>query len=120
MKANRLFLTVAPVLAALAIACGGSDAVDDSGSAPEPPGAVGGGLVAPDVFLTYEGQRFQLVNLLYGSLVEAGEFSRVGETAQADVDFSGSLAVYERAGHAGVLYTFEPQGQVWLQWTPAS
>jgi hypothetical protein len=57
--------------------------------------------------------------MLYGSMVERNEFSVVGSTTEADVEFDGSLTLYERQGQDGSLFTYEPVGDVWLQWNPA-
>ncbi len=111
-------------LALLAAACGG-----DSGPAasdePDGEGPASSGLVAPDTFLTFEGQRYQLREVLQADLI-AEEFTEVGVASEADIDYEGELTVFRRQGDGAAVYTFSPaidtdseEGDVpalWLRW----
>jgi len=114
-------------LALLAAACGG-----DSGPAasdePDGEGPESSGLVAPDTFLTFEGQRYQLREVLQADLIPE-EFTEVGVASEADIDYEGELTVFRRQGDGAAVYTFSPaigtdseEGDVpalWLRWEAA-
>ncbi len=127
-------------LALLAAACGGGDSgpaasdepdgegpavADDSTGGDEPTSS---GLVAPDTFLTFEGQRYQLREVLQADLIPE-EFTEVGVASEADIDYQGELTVFRRQGDGAAVYTFSPaigtdseEGDVpalWLRWEAA-
>ena len=123
-------------LALLAAACGGDSEPaatngDDSTPAAADDSAGGGpsssGLVAPNTFLTFEGQRYQLREILQADLI-ADEFTEVGAASEADIDFEGELTVYRRDGDGAAVYTYSPavdaegeEGDVpalWEKWEP--
>lgn len=107
--------------AALAVACGDDD--DDGGAATGSPTAVatptaspdGGasgsvpsvGSVAPNTFLTYEGERYRLVELLQADLVDESAFEEAGEATEIDID-QEDLMVYTKADDPDAVYTFSP------------
>ena len=111
-------------LALLAAACGG-----DSGPAASDEPAGGGpassGLVAPDTFLTFDGQRYQLREVLQADLI-SDEFTEIGVASEADIEHEGDLKVYGRQSDGAAVYTFSPavdaegeEGEVpalWLRW----
>ena len=120
-KLTILIAGVVTALAVLAIGCGGSD--EPEGSVPEqgpPPVLAGGGLVAPNTYLTYEEERFELIHFIQASLVSEDEFRAIGEATGADIDFSGKLTVYERVGDPDAVYTLSPETAddeaMWLRW----
>ena len=111
------------LLASLAVACGGSDspnAASDQGGGVAP----SGGLVARDKFMTYDGHRYQLVNMIFEEMVPAEQFQAVGMATQADVDMSGDMQVFVREGDSTAVYTHSGANQddngVWLAWRLAS
>ena len=118
---------VAVASLALFAACGG-----DSGPAASDEPAGGGpassGLVAPDTFLTFDGQRYQLREVLQADLI-ADEFTEVGVASEAALDHEGELTVFRRQGDGAAVYTFSPaigtdseEGDVpslWLRWEAA-
>ncbi len=110
-----VFLAVITSLALLAAACGGDStpaatngddsgpaATDDSTGGPESPG-----FVAPNTFLTLEGQRYQLGDVFQADLI-SDEFTEIGVASDADIDFQGELTVFRRSGDDGAVYTFSP------------
>jgi hypothetical protein len=119
MKALK-FIAVGAIalLATLAVACGGG------GKAPESNDGAGAvssaGMVAPDTFLTYDGQRYELVNILQEDFVSRSEFQVAGEATEADVDMKGDMRVFIRTGDAGSIYTYSaPTADdtgFWLAW----
>ncbi len=122
-------------LALLAAACGGDStpAVSDSdGSGSETSDQPSGdgepassGFVAPNTFLTLEGQRYQLGDIFQADLI-SDEFTEIGVASEADIDFDGELTVYRRQGDESAVYTFSPAvdegGEeedvpaLWLRW----
>ena len=122
-------------LALLAAACGGGDSGpaatngDDSGpaAADEPTGGAptSSGFVAPNTFLTFEGQRYQLRDVLQADLI-SDEFTEIGVASEADIDFEGELKVYRGQDDGAAVYTYSPavdggseEGDVpalWLRW----
>ncbi len=112
-----VFLAAIASLSLLAAACGGdstpavSDS-DDSGPAAASDSSGGdeatsSGFVAPNVFMTFEGQRYQLRDVLQANLI-ADDFTEVGATSEADIDFDGELTVYRRQGDDTAVYTYSP------------
>ena len=106
-------------LALLAAACGGDSGPaatndDDSGPAAAEDstgdGPASSGFVAPNVFMTFEGQRYQLRDVLQADLI-AEEFREIGVASEADIDFDGELTVYRRQGDAAAVYTFSPAAE---------
>jgi hypothetical protein len=131
VRVSKIVLTVIASVAlfVIAVACGGSDAaVPSGGNEPTANGPVSSGLVAPDTFLTFDGQRYQLQDTLQADLV-AGEFVEVGVASEADIDYKGELGVYRRASDDSSVYTLSPaldeEGveqdtpALWLKWEPA-
>lgn len=133
---NRVALSAAAILAGLAVfasACGDDDEGGSSGPA-EPTATVadaGGsvpssGSVAPNTFLTFDGQRYRLVELLQADLIDDSGFEAVGEATDADVE-QEDLTVYRKADDADAVYTYaegtesEVVGEgvpaLWYRWT---
>ena len=65
------------------------------------------GFVAPNVFMTFEGQRHQLRDVLQADLI-SDQFTEIGAASEADIDFDGELKVYRRAGDDMAVYTYSP------------
>ncbi len=131
MRISKIVITVFALVAlfVLAVACGGSDAaVPSGGNEPSADGPVSSGLVAPETFLTFDGQRYQLQDTLQADLV-ADDFVEVGVASEADIDYEGELGVYRWAGDDSSVYTLSPaldeEGveqdipALWLKWEPA-
>ena len=103
-------------LALLAAACGGdsgpavSDSdnsgseISDQTSGDEPTSS---GFVAPNVFMTFEEQRYQLRDVLQANLI-SDDFTEVGVASEANIDFDGELTVYRRQGDDAAVYTYSP------------
>ncbi len=129
MRLRWIFVLLAAVasLALLAAACGG-----DSGPAaldePDGEGPASSGLVGPNTFMTFEGQRYQLREILQAYLI-TDEFTEVGVASEANIDYEGELTVFRRQGDGAAVYTFSPaigtdseEGDVpalWLRWEAA-
>ena len=119
MNAVRfLFFAAAALLASLAVACGDDEtptAGGDTGAGVSP-----GGMIAPNQFLTYEGQRYELVNMLFETMVPAEEFEAVGVATESDVDLKGDMRVFNRQGDTSAIYTYSTptadDGGLWLAW----
>jgi hypothetical protein len=103
-------------LALLAAACGGgSGPAATNGDDPGPAaaddstgdGLTSSGFVAPNVFMTFEAQRYQLRDVLQADLI-SNEFVEIGAASEADIDFEGELKVYRRAGDDMAVYTYSP------------
>ena len=118
MRLRWIFVPLLAVtsLALLAAACGGDSGPaatndDDSGPAAAEDstgdGPASSGFVAPNVFMTFEGQRYQLRDVLQADLI-ADEFTEIGVASEADIDYDGDLTVYRRQGDAAAAYTFSP------------
>jgi len=77
--------------------------------------------------MTFEGNRYRLVDLVQADLVDGNAFRQVGTTSEADIEFAGTLDVYERTGDPEAVYTYSKAtgtGEastpaLWLRWTPA-
>lgn len=121
-KLNILIAGAVTALALLAAGCGGDDdngaPAPDEGSQAVSPG--GGALVVPNTFLTYEGERFELIQFLQADMVAESEFRAIGEATDADIDFDGKLTVYQRENDSDAVYTLSPATQddvtMWLRW----
>ncbi len=102
--------------------------VDAPGEDPSDGGGTSSGFVAPNVFMTFEGQRYQLRDVLQADLI-SDDFTEVGAASEADIDFDGELTVYRRQGDDSTVYTYSPavdiageEGDVpalWEKWEPA-
>ncbi len=131
-----VFLAAIASLALLAAACGGDSTPatpnsDDSGSEtsdqPSGDGLTSSGVVAPNTFLTFEGQRYQLRDVLQANLI-SDDFTEVGAASEADIDFDAELTVFRRQGDDSAVYTYAPsvdaedeEGDVlalWEKWEP--
>jgi hypothetical protein len=132
---NRLALGGAVLIVASAIlagACGDDD--DGAGTPAEPTATVAdagasvpsSGSVAPNTFLTFEGQQFRLVELLQADLIDEGAFEEAGEASEADID-QEDLTVYRKADDPDAVYTYAPgiEGEavgegvpaLWYRWS---
>lgn len=110
-------------LAVFAIGCGGDSGEPEVSVPEENPGAVssgGGGMVVPNTFLVFEGQRYELVHFLQVDMTDESEFRPMGEASEADIDLSGGATVYERDADAEAVYTLssatEDDVAMWLRW----
>ena len=129
-----VFLAAIASLALLAAACGGDSTPagpnsDDSSSETSDQqsgdGLTSSGVVAPDTFLTLDGQRYQLGDVFQANLI-TDQFTEIGVASEADIDFNGELTVYRRQGDDSAVYTFSPAVDVegeeedvpalWLRW----
>ncbi len=112
-----VFLAAIASLALLAAACGGDStpaatnsddsgpaAIDDSTGGDEPTSS---GFVAPNVFMTFEGQRYQLRDVLQANLI-SDQFTEIGAATEANIDFDGELTVFRRQGDEAAVYTYSP------------
>ena len=129
MRTLRVFTMVVALFAlTLAIACGGNNEPNlIETSEPTSDDPISSGLVAPDTFLTFDGQRYELQETLQADLL-GDEFVEVGVASEADIDHEGDLADYSRTGDASSVYTFSPAideiGEesdtpgLWLKWEP--
>ncbi len=132
-----VFLAAIAALALLAATCGGDSTPtvtngDDSGPAAAD-NSTGGdeptssGFVAPNVFMTFEGQRYQLRDVLQADLIP-DQFTEIGAASEANIDFDGELKVYRRQGDDAAVYTYSPavdagdeEGDLpalWNRWEP--
>ena len=130
-----VFLAAIASLALLAAACGSNSTPaapnsDDSGSETSDQQSGDGeptssGFVAPNTFLTLEGQRYQLGDVFEADLI-TDQFTEIGVASEANIDFDGELTVYRRQGDDSAVYTFSPavdaEGEeedvtaLWLRW----
>ncbi len=147
MRQRRLIVFLAAIasLALLAAACGGDSTpaapnsddsgpaeADDSAGGDEPTssdddGLTSSGFVAPNVFMTFEGQRYQLGDVFQSDLI-TDQFTALGVASAADIDFDGELTVFRRQGDDSAVYTFSPAVEVegeeedvtalWEKWEP--
>lgn len=111
-----VFLAAIASLALLAAACGGDSGPaapngDDSGSetSDQPSGdeSTSSGFVAPNVFMTFEGQRYQLRDIFQADLI-TDQFTEIGVASEANIDFDGDLTVFRRQGDDSAVYTYSP------------
>ncbi len=107
-------LLVVMSLALLAAACGGDSGpaatnADDPGPAAADDSTGGeptsSGFVAPNVFMTFEGQRYQLRDVLQANLI-SDDFTEIGAASEANIDFDGELTVFRRQGDDAAVYTY--------------
>ncbi len=117
----RLRWIIVPLLAVtslvvFAAACGGDSGPaatngDDSGPAAADDstgeGLTSSGFVAPNTFLTLEGQRYQLGDVFQADLI-SDEFAEIGVASEANIDYDGDLTVYRRLGDDAAVYTYSP------------
>jgi len=122
-KLNTLVAGIVTALAIVAIGCGGSDPEPEVSVPEENPRAVspgGGALVVPNTFLTYEGERFELIQFLQADFEDESEFREIGEATDADIDYESPLTVYEREGDSDAVYTLSEETPddvaFWLRW----
>lgn len=107
--------------AAFTIACGGDDEETPSETGF---GASLSGVVAPNTFLTFEGQRYRLTEVQQASLLPRDEFQERGIAEAADIDHTGDLKVFTRQDEADTIYTLSPATgsgedatpETWLRW----
>lgn len=136
MRLRWMLLPIVALVALglLAAACGDDDggapaasSSDDTGAADTGPSS--SGAVAPDVFMTFDGERYRLTEVLQADLISE-DFSEIGVASEADIDHDGDLKVYSRDGDGAAVYTFSPavdgdgeEGDVpatWGKWEPDS
>ena len=101
--------------------------VDAPGEEPSGGDPTSSGFVAPNVFMNFEGQRYQLRDILQADLV-SDDFTEVGVASEADIDFDGELTVFRSQGDDAAVYTYAPavdvsgeEGDVpalWEKWEP--
>ena len=125
MKGMTLLIGVFALATSLLVACGDRDAppVASGTQDGQPQTSVGGGMIAQNVFLTFNGQQYELVNMLQEDLVNPTEFAAVGTVETADVDLT-DMQAYRRAGDGASVYTHSEAGAGnvghWLAWRPVS
>jgi hypothetical protein len=132
---NRLALVGAVLIVPLAIlagACGNDNG--SQGSPVEPTATVAdagasvpsSGSVAPNTFLTFEGRRYRLMELLQVDLIDESAFEGAGVATEADID-QEDLTVYRKADDPSAVYTYsrgsdsEEVGEgipaLWYRWS---
>jgi len=117
-------------MAILAGACGN----DSQGSPVEPTATVAdvgasvpsSGSVAPNTFLTFEGGRYRLVDLLQADLIDGSVFEEAGQATEANIDRE-DLTVYRKADDPSAVYTYSPRSDsekvgegipaLWYRWS---
>lgn len=127
---KRLLLVVVVLVVPLVLACSGSNvkAPAETKSEGNSGGITSGAMVVPNTFMTYDGRKYRLVEVLQANLLDDKAFQKVGTTQQADIEFTGSLDVFRRDGDASGRYTLSKgQGSgeaavpaTWLRWTPTN
>lgn len=135
MHVRSVLLGLAVLFAATGLVlggCGDDDDADANGFGGEPTqvvsdsGGVSNSSVAPNTFLTLDGDRFQLESLEQASLAPAeGEYKEVGTASEADID-QPDLTVYRRDGETEAVYTYaaakgegeEATPPFWYRWVP--
>ena len=127
----KAMLAMAAGVLALAAACGGDGAERPAAGSPTPqaPPVTSGGSVAPDVFMTFEGQLYEAQDV-GTDLTSFEDVELAGTTEEIDIDHTVPVEVYRpKDGSGDALYTFEPgrafpeeEGgptpDVWLEWAP--
>jgi hypothetical protein len=63
------------------------------------------GSVAPNTFLTFDGQQYRLVELMQADLIDDSAFEEVGEATDADID-QEDLVVYRKGDDSDAVYTY--------------
>ncbi len=111
------------------ISCGPAPTPEEAPDGDEPvsSGPISGS-VAPNTFLTFNGEKYRLTDLVQADLVPQSEFTEIGVASEADIDYEGELRVYRRQGDKAAVYTFSPpvdaEGEegvtpaLWLKWEP--
>ena len=113
MRISWLLLPLLAVasLALLAAACkgdgGGPAASNNDDSGPAGTGPASSGAIVPNTFLTFEGRRYELRDILQADLI-SDEFTEIGAATEADIDYEGELKVVSRAGDVDAVYTYSP------------
>jgi hypothetical protein len=125
----KAMLAIAAGVLAMAAACGGDGVEQPASASPtiQAPAVTSGGSVAPNVFMTFEGRRYQAQDV--GSdLVSLDSIELAGTTDEIDIDHTAPVEVYRpKDATSDALYTFEPgrafpeeEGgstpDVWLEW----
>ena len=122
MKSLGFFLIGMTLLASLVMACGGGDTTGNEDGAG--PGSVSGGMVARNQFMTYDGHRYELVNMIFEGMIPSEELQAAGTATESDVDLTGDMRVFTRAGDTTVVYTHSAatadDNGFWLAWRLAS
>lgn len=126
------FVGIAAVVAisVFALACGddnGAGSSSDASSTADQLDGVGdvAGAIVPDTFLTYDGEQYELKEILQADLVDESEFTEAGEASEINVD--GDPTVYTREGDdLSVCTFFEGTGSgeaatpdSWYRWDAA-
>lgn len=115
------------LIAMLILACSEPEEASPAADRGDPGVVSSSGMVVPNTFMTFEGKRYRLVEVLQANLIDEKAFRKVRATQQADIDFAGSLDVFRRDGEPVGLYTFS-KGQgtgeaavapTWLRWISA-
>ncbi|MCK9519871.1 MAG: hypothetical protein M0R74_12740 [Dehalococcoidia bacterium] len=134
MNAKSLFFTSLVGLTLLVAACGGDskdDASSDTSQQSEssdtrPDDSSGDELVLPGQYLEFDGRKYELIEVIAADNVDEADFAESGEATAVAIDSSGTT-VFERAGDATNVYTFEHidgDGESvpdnWLKWKPVS
>lgn len=135
MRARSVFNGLVGIIAGAGLvlgACGGDgdDQVPDGNQDPtqsaSDSGSVSNSSVAPNTFLTFEGERYRLVDLEQANLAPSDEeYRSVGTATEADIDQS-DLTVYRRDGDTEAIYTYavaegeaeETTPALWYRWVP--
>jgi hypothetical protein len=106
MRISVLTISAAVVLSLslVAAACGG-DSGPRGADEPLEEAPQSSGLVAPDTFLVFDGQRYRLQDTLQADLSD-DDFTEIGVASKADIDVEGDLKVYVRDGDDDAVYTF--------------
>jgi hypothetical protein len=97
--------TVVLSLSLIAAACGG-DSEPRGADSPEEAGLPTSGMVAPDTFLVFDGERYRLQDDTIQADLNDDDFTEIGVATKADIDFEGELKVYVREGDDDAVYTF--------------
>ena len=97
-------------------------------SGPADTGPSSSGAIVQDTFLMFEGQRYELSEVLQADLV-SDQFTEVGTASEADIDYEGELKVYTRSGDDAAVYTYslavDGEGEegdapaTWAKWEPS-
>jgi len=131
MRWALVVLFVLLSLSLVATACGGDGSEPSPADNGNPPGlpANSSGAVAPDTFMTFDGQRYQLRDVLTDPNIAAAEFSEIGAASAADVEHEGDLKVFSRQGEDSAVFTYsapveaaDPEYStpaIWYRWEPA-
>ena len=140
MRAPFLLSALLLALALIAAACAGASEVDTGAQPTQTAGASEGdaaqpiGILPTDVILTFEGSRYEAVDLVPIPGPPVDRMVEIGVAELADGDSQREIMVYRRLGEPGpAIYTetFDPvespgggqgdagRGQLWIRWLPA-